>query len=216
METYEQSLHINDSAFEGMRADADRVLQRLLKNMVEKDSMEGKVTITIDVSLIQEYIPNRDPNVEGETRRTLTPKLSHKVGSVMQIKNEAKGDTNYDGMEMVWDDERKEYVLRPVANTEQMTIFDADFRCVNDEDVETVDGSQTALEGRMVAVLPGPIENEADGEETGVGDSKEEYTEDNISQTEDISEEFDGASEPLPFSEGDDDYDYEEPEGEDW
>lgn len=216
METYEQSLHINDSAFEGMRADADRVLQRLLKNMVEKDSMEGKVTITIDVSLIQEYIPNRDPNVEGETRRTLTPKLSHKVGSVMQIKNEAKGDTNYDGMEMVWDDERKEYVLRPVANTEQMTIFDADFRCVNDEDVEAVDDSQTALEGRMVAALPGPIENEADSEETGAGDSKEEYTEDNISQTEDISEEFDGASEPLPFSEGDDDYDYEEPEGEDW
>lgn len=215
METYEQSLHINDSAFEGMRADADRVLQRLLKNMVEKDSMEGKVTITIDVSLIQEYIPNRDPNVEGETRRTLTPKLSHKVGSVMQIKNEAKGDTNYDGMEMVWDDERKEYVLRPVANTEQMTIFDADFRCVNDEDVETVDGSQTALEGRMVAALPGSIENEADGEETGAGDSKEEYTEDNVSQTEDISEEFDEASEPLPFSEGDDDYDYEEPEGED-
>lgn len=216
METYEQSLHINDSAFEGMRADADRVLQRLLKNMVEKDSMEGKVTITIDVSLIQEYIPNRDPNVEGETRRTLTPKLSHKVGSVMQIKNEAKGDTNYDGMEMVWDDERKEYVLRPVANTEQMTIFDADFRCVNDEDVEIVDDSQTALEGRMVAALPGPIENEADSEEADTGDSEEEYTEDDTSQTEDISEEFDEAPEPLPFSEGDDDYDYEEPEGENW
>lgn len=216
METYEQSLHINDSAFEGMRADADRVLQRLLKNMVEKDSMEGKVTITIDVSLIQEYIPNRDPNVEGETRRTLTPKLSHKVGSVMQIKNEAKGDTNYDGMEMVWDDERKEYVLRPVANTEQMTIFDADFRCVNDEDVEIVDDSQTALEGRMVAALPGPIENEADSEEADTGDSEEEYTEDDTSQTEDISEEFDETPEPLPFSEGDDDYDYEEPEGENW
>lgn len=204
MEGYEQSLHINDSAFESMRADADRVLQRLLKNMVEKDSLEGKVTITIDVSLIQEYIPNRDPNIEGETRRTLTPKLSHKVGSVMQIKNEAKGDTNYDGMEMVWDDERKEYVLRPVANTEQMTIFDADFRCVNDEDVEVVDDGQAALEGRMVAALPGPVQAEEEGVE---GDA---------APTEDISDEFDGMAEPLPFTEGDDEYDYEDPEGGEW
>lgn len=128
MEGYEQELHINDELFAGMRDDADRVLQKLLKNMVEKDSLEGKVTIGIDVTLVQEFIPNRDPNIEGETRRVLTPKFSHKVGSVMQIKNEAKGDRNCDGTELVWDEERGEYVLRPIANTEQMTIFDADFR----------------------------------------------------------------------------------------
>lgn len=220
MEGYEQSLHINDSAFESMRADADRVLQRLLKNMVEKDSLEGKVTITIDVSLIQEYIPNRDPNIEGETRRTLTPKLSHKVGSVMQIKNEAKGDTNYDGMEMVWDDERKEYVLRPVANTEQMTIFDADFRCVNDEEGEAGgEEGQPALEGRMVAALPGPIEDaeyrEVGEDATEEADGEEEVVEEPAAE-EDMSDEFGGMPEPLPFTEGDDEYDYEEPGGEDW
>ena len=125
MEGYEQELHINDELFAGMRDDADRVLQKLLKNMVEKDSLEGKVTIGIDVTLVQEFIPNRDPNIEGETRRILTPKFSHKVGSVMQIKNEAKGDRNCDDTELVWDEERGEYVLRPIANTEQMTIFDA-------------------------------------------------------------------------------------------
>ena len=133
MEGYEQELHINDELFAGMRDDADRVLQKLLKNMVEKDSLEGKVTIGIDVTLVQEFIPNRDPSIEGETRRVLTPKFSHKVGSVMQIKNEAKGDRNCDGTELVWDEERGEYVLRPIANTEQMTIFDDDFRCVNEE-----------------------------------------------------------------------------------
>ena len=36
MEGFEQNLHINDSTFEGVRHDADRVLQKLLKNMVEK------------------------------------------------------------------------------------------------------------------------------------------------------------------------------------
>lgn len=33
MEGFEQNLHIAGSAFEGMRHDADRVLQKLLKNM---------------------------------------------------------------------------------------------------------------------------------------------------------------------------------------
>ncbi len=73
MEGYAQELHINDELFAGMREDVDRVLQKLLKNMVEKDSMEGKVTIGIDVTFVQEFIPNRNPNVGGETRRILTP-----------------------------------------------------------------------------------------------------------------------------------------------
>lgn len=199
MDGYEQNLHINDSAFEKMRSDADMVLQRLIKNMIEKGSMEGKVTITIDISLSQEFIPNRDPKIEGETRRALTPKFSHKVGSVMQIKNEAKGDTNYDGMELVWDEESGEYILKPIANTEQMTIFDADFRCVNDP--EEPSDEQPVLEGRCVAALPGPSDNDAEGDgEPDPGDEPD--------GEEDLSGEFDGEG-PLPFKDGDDGYDYE-------
>lgn len=198
MEVYEQNLHINDGAFEKMRSDADRILQRLVKNMIEKDSLEGKVTITIDVSLTQEFIPNRDPNIEGETRRVLTPKFSHKVGSVMQIKNEAKGDTNYEGMELVWDEESGEYILKPIANTEQMTIFDADFRCVNDPEDGSED-EQAILEGRCVAALPGPS-----ADEDGESDSEDES-----GGEEDMSEEF-GGDGPLPFEgEDDDEYGYE-------
>ena len=106
MEAYEQNLHINDELFENMRNNADRVLQRLIKNMIEKESMEGKLTITIEVTLDQMYIPNRDPNTAGETRRVLTPSFSHKICSVMQIKNEAKGSRNCDGTDLVWDEER--------------------------------------------------------------------------------------------------------------
>lgn len=193
---YEQSLHISDSAFDGMREDADHVLQRLIKNMVEKDSLEGKVTITIDVTLEQEFIPNRDPEIEGETRRVLTPKLSHKVGSVMQIKNEVKGDKNCDGSELVWDKEKGEYVLRPIMKTDQMTIFDAEFRDVYEE--EENEDEQPALEGRRIAALPGPSDEEEDQEE--------------VVDEEDMSEEFENI-EPLPFGEGDDDdFPYEESE----
>lgn len=216
MECYEQELHIDDELFAGMREDADRVLQKLLKNMVEKDSLEGKVTIGIDVTLVQEFIPNRDPKIEGETRRVLTPNFSHKVGSVMQIKNEAKGDRNCDGTELVWDEGRGEYVLKPIANTEQMTIFDADFRCVDDEPRgEDVGEGQPALEGRCVAALPGPSDTEgkeAEGEvveETPCGDTEGV----DGTEAEDMSDAF--STIDMTFEDGEDDgYGYEEP-GED-
>lgn len=219
MEEYEQELHIDDELFAGMREDTDRVLQKLLKNMVEKDSLEGKVTIGIDVIFVQEFILNRDPKIEGETRRVLTPKFSHKVGSVMQIKNEAKGDRNCDGTELVWDDGRGEYVLRPIANTEQMTIFDADFRCVNDEPSEAGGGDegegQPALEGRCVAALPGPSDTEdegTDGEvaEKASGGDTESMSSTEEGEAEDMSEAFDPSE--MPFADGEDDgYSYEEP-----
>lgn len=162
MEELKQSLHISDDAFESMRIDADRVLQHLIKNMVEKDSNEGKVTISIDVSLRTEFVPNTDPNIEGETRVVKKPMFSHKVGSVMQIKNEAKGGVNYDGMELVWDEDKKEYVLKPIANTDQMSIFDAEFREIYSEEIEDDEG--TALEGRLVSALSGPVEMDPEEE----------------------------------------------------
>lgn len=166
MGEYEQNLHISDNAFEKMRADADMVLQHLIKNMIDKDSMDGKVTIAIDVALTKEFIPNRDPNIQGETRMVLKPKFSHKIGSVMQIKNEAKGDTNYDGMELVWDEEAGEYVLKPIANTSQMSIFDADFRCVNDPDEDRDrEDAQLLLEGGDIASLPGPVDENGDSDD---------------------------------------------------
>jgi len=204
MEGYEQNLHIADSAFEGMRHDADRVLQKLLKNMVEKESLEGSVTIKIDISLTQEFIENTDPDVEGETRKVLTPAFTHKVGSMMQIKDEAKGGINYEGMEMVWDDELKEFVVKPIANTTQRTIFDTDFQCVNDpENGKHQSDDQKAIEGRNVAALPWPSEDE--GEE----DSDEDVENAAGGDTEgsaDISNEFEDDS--IPFS--DDDYGYDD------
>lgn len=214
MESYEQNLHLADTTFEGMRHDADRVLQKLLKNMVEKESLEGSVTIKIDVSLTQEFIQNTDPEIEGETRKVLTPAFTHKIGSMMQIKDEAKGGINYEGMEMVWDDELKEYVVKPIANTTQRTIFDADFQCVNDPggEADSGDGEQPALEGRCVAALPGPSDTEGDGTEEEVDENAPggdtEGSEEG--EAEDMSDAF-GMNPPedMPFA--DDGYGYEKP-----
>ena len=73
--------------------------------MAEKGSLDGKLTITIDIlfdiSFTEETVQNKDPNFEGDISVVHTPKFQHKVSFVLQIKNEQKGDMNCDGMEGV-------------------------------------------------------------------------------------------------------------------
>lgn len=178
-----ETLHIEDDTFKNMRMDADQVLQKLLKNMAEKGSLEGRLTITLDLSFTEEMVQNRDPDIDGETRIVHTPKFQHKVGSVLQIKNEQKGDINCDGMEMVWDEDKGEYVLRPITGRDQMSIYDMEI--VQSEPAEeVVDGE--ILEGRKIVALPGPTK---DDEEPGE-DASDGLSEDNPEDDEDMSDEF--------------------------
>ena len=153
-----KELRIEADTFEKLRRDADIVLQRALGTMKEKESMEGKVTITIDIKLVHDFIPNYDPQVKGETRKILKPKFDHKVTSAINIKNEEKGSVNPE-MAMVWDEQKQEYVLTYVNNTEQRSIFDTDFQEAMNEPKEN---ELPLLEGEVVdeTALPGPVEGE--------------------------------------------------------
>lgn len=192
-----ETLHIEDEVFKKMRMDADQVLQKLLKNMAEKGSLEGRLTITLDLSFTEEMVQNRDPDIEGETRIVHTPKFQHKVGSVLQIKNEQKGDMNCDGMEMVWDDEKGEYVLRPITGRDQMSIFDMEV-VRSEQAEEVVDGE--ILEGRKIAALPGPT-NDDEEQDASEGQSEDNPADEDVSEdAEDMSDEFGNG------------YDYQNPE----
>lgn len=156
-----KELRIEAETFDKLRRDADIVLQRALGTMKEKESMDGKVTITIDIKLVPEFIPNYDPAIEGETRKILKPKFDHKVTSAINIKNEEKGSVNPE-MAMVWDEDKQEYVLTYVNNTEQRSIFDTDFQAAMNE-AEDREPDMPLLEGEVVdeGALPGPVEGEA-------------------------------------------------------
>lgn len=191
----DKTLHFDDDTFKNLRMDADQVLQRLLANMAEKGSLDGRLTITIDVSFIEETVQNRHTNFDGDMRVVHTPKFQHKVGSVLQIKNEQKGNINCDGMEMVWDNEKGEYILRPITGRDQMSIFDI----MQPENIDGVVDAEfvevEALEGRKVAALPGPCHENLENEEMSEGQSV-----DNPTDEDDLSDKFD------------DDYDYQEPD----
>ena len=116
---HELHLSLRDESFFPIVQDTENVLQKLLKNMVEKNSAEGSVTLKLDIRLTEEAV--NDPVVG--VRRILVPSVSHKVASVMQIKGEVKGGQRYDDYELVHDDLRDEYVLRRIdTGVEQMEL----------------------------------------------------------------------------------------------
>lgn len=149
----ELTLHLTDEAFEPVVADTEVTLQRLLRNMVDKDSLFGSLTIKVDIELTPVDVPNFDPSVRGDTRQVLIPKLSHKVSSVMQIKDEAKGNSQYDDYELAWDKELGEYVLKPIVSAQQ-SIFNTDYEAA---DAEEPDESPTTPEDNLIPRLPAPL-----------------------------------------------------------
>lgn len=211
-------LNFESETFAGIKRDMNFVLQRLLGNMQEKGATDGSMTLKIDVSFDTEYIPNYDPKIEGESRRIEKPKFKHKVTSTVQIKDEKSGNMDTE-MELVFDEDTGEYVMKPIANTEQRSIFDSDFGAEEDVASQEEDGKE---ENGGIRALPGPVKSSDD-----VIDAEfKEVTEDSDDTSSDSGESGDDQENPEEELEDvtdellgddeddDDDYSYEEPEGE--
>lgn len=124
-----KELRLDGELFDQVREDFNFVLQRLLGNMQEKGADSGALTLKLEIDFDTDRIQNFDPDIEGETRTINKPKFKHKITSTVQIKDEKGGNMDTE-MELVMDEETGCYVLQPVANTGQRSIFDADFRDV--------------------------------------------------------------------------------------
>lgn len=209
MSEYVKHLNFESDTFSDMKRDMNFVLQRLLGNMQEKGATEGSMTLKVDISLTDEYIPNYDPEIEGESRKISKPKFKHKVTSAVQIKDEKSGNLDTE-MELTFDEESGEYVMQPVANTEQRTIFDKDFQ-------DNMNSPEQAEEDKPAGIpqLPGPEEdNVIDGDYKEVEDSAgSEDADQEDEEIEDITDEIMKDMESgLEDEEDTDDYDYDDPE----
>lgn len=155
-----KNLTLEDETFEEPRQNFNRVLQRLFKSMIESGSTEGSITMKMDVTLEQEYIPNYDPNVEGESRKISKPSFKHKVSSTVTVKDEMSGNKDPQ-MELVWDEDKQMYILAYISNTDQRSIFDADQPWnQRQEDAGSVSEDQAALEDKGVPQIEGPVADE--------------------------------------------------------
>lgn len=154
-------LKIEGEIFDDLRKDINMALQKALKEMTDKDSDEGKISIAIDIKLDKESIPDYSSGQEGKPRDIVKPRFLHKVAHAINIKGERKGGINPE-MAMVQDEEDKELVLTYVNNTEQRSIFDDDIqetmnRNTSEENVVNLIEGVVADE----TALPGPVEDEA-------------------------------------------------------
>ncbi|MCC8157264.1 MAG: hypothetical protein LIO54_08315 [Oscillospiraceae bacterium] len=146
-----KEMTLESETFETPRQNFNRVLQRLFKSMIESGSNEGSITLKVDVTLATEFIPNFDPEIEGETRQIAKPSFKHKVSSTVTVKDEMTGN-NDPQMELVWDEQLQRYVLTYVTNTAQRSIFDDDMSWNRAQEVE----EPAAISGADQKCLPGP------------------------------------------------------------
>lgn len=228
MSDFVKELNFDGDTFSGMKRDMNFVLQRLIGSMQEKGCQDGTMTLKIDVQLTREFVPNYNPAIPGESREIAKPKFSHKVTSQMQVKDEKKGNLDTE-MELFMNEETGEYELRPVADTTQRSIFDADYRNVTDPEAAVIEPNigpeyieHPELPGEVADeyALPGPVGEYEDADESVYDD----YTGDNPEDTP-ITDETDlnDAGDDIEITSGpeedetdteDDEYGYDEPEEE--
>ena len=112
-------LRLENEIFDGFRSDMNVIIRELLKNMIEKGSEDGKITATIEVGLFPEFT---------ETGTTFQPRFIHKVGSVLQLKDQKSGIAPCGDMELVMDERTHTYYLQHIKGKPQMSIYDMDLR----------------------------------------------------------------------------------------
>ena len=190
MKSYEQNLHITDQAFDSLRASADMMLQKLLKNLVQKGEDEGSLTIKIDVDLLRHEVDNFDPAIEGTKRQMISPKFSFKVSTAMQVKNEDKQNFNAEGLELVLDEVTGEYILRPVSNINQRSMFDADYREVVDPEPDPEEEKRKAIAGNVQRLLGMNEEEDEDSEDGFMNDPEDDEGFDDFGPEDDEPEDF--------------------------
>lgn len=198
IKNYEE-ITLDSNVFEQARQNFDMLLQRLFKKMEQNNSDEGSITLKVDINMIDDFIPDED----GKAHPISKPVLKHKITTTVPVKDsfDGKKDT---GMELVYDDELKRYVLKYVSAGGQRSIFDEDFP-------DIVNGEATVVEEGVKQIGELPMLECSDIEvayEAENGGSEDESASGEETQA---GEETNGAGGCDGACEGaEDDYDYEE------
>lgn len=205
MNNYEE-MKIESDVFTAARENFDLLLQRLFKSMEKNVSNEGSITLKVDLEMVQDWVPDGD----GGSKEVNRPVIKHKVSIAVPVKDsiDSKKDT---GMDLVYDEDLKRYVLKYINAGGQQSLFDPDYeQNLKGEDAEPDENT----------LLPGP--SNALPENTGIIDADYKEVEEDVdapnkpeeSEDEEVTdqEETDGAGDYTESTEDADDYEYDEPE----
>lgn len=165
--TYPMSL--NGDTFNSLKSDYDALLRQLLTEMESRDEEEATITIKVWVKLEKDQARDFQANGYDAMRDIVKPTFKHEISTVMQIKNKKSGSLG-GSMEMVWDKELCQYVMRPIDNG-QTTLFDQGGEAI-DAEYTVVDEGHALPAGP--AALPAP-EGEPEGTDPNSEETKERW-----------------------------------------
>lgn len=158
-------MKIEREAFAALREDLNKVLTRTLANMEKRESEQAVITTKLTITLVKATVPNYDSPV-SDTREICKPKIEHKVGSVMQIKDEESGALKGE-YELVWDPAKGDYVIRQIDNgqIDMFTQRDEDGAVIYGDYTEK-DDEQRMIEDKLRMLVEG---NSVESEEEDNG-----------------------------------------------
>ena len=190
-----QEITMESETFSQIRESFNLLLQRLFQKMEQNHSNEGAITLKVDLSVGTDFVPDGN----GNSREVHKPVLKYNINTQVPVKDGFGGKKDT-GMELVYDDELKRYVLKYVSEGGQQSIFDPEYANVVNGDATVVD-EQPALP--MNAPLLECSKQDASEADNSSSDSENASNEEIIDQ--DKRNGASGGTEPS-----EDDYDYDE------
>lgn len=110
----EQTFSIESPYFSQLRADLDAMLQKVVTQLLSKDSDEASVTLKLSIGLAH--------TSDALERAVILPIVEHKISTAITVKDEVKGRSHGD-CELIFDAAAKRYLLRGLPHDEQLTLI---------------------------------------------------------------------------------------------
>ena len=155
-------LSLNGDTFNALKSDYDAMLRQTLTKMEDLKVEDATITVKVAVTLEKDQARDFQANGYDAMRDIVKPTFKHEISTVMQVKDKKSGSLG-GTMELVWDQELGQYVMRPIDNG-QTTLFDQPGEgsgSVVDAEYTVVDDPPALPAG--AAALPAPQEEPEDG-----------------------------------------------------
>ena len=155
-------LSLNGDTFNALKSDYDAMLRQTLTKMEDLKVEDATITVKVAVTLEKDQARDFQANGYDAMRDIVKPTFKHEISTVMQVKDKKSGSLG-GTMELVWDQELGQYVMRPIDNG-QTTLFDqpgGSTGSVVDAEYTVVDDTPALPAG--ASALPAPQEEPEDG-----------------------------------------------------
>lgn len=119
------ALTLESDAFNALKGDFNQLLRKTLSTMIHKEGEKAELKLSLKITLTQgETRDLQEPRYEAQ-RDYILPKFEHKISTVIQYKDEKSGFVGGEEYELVWDKEKRDYVMKPIKDN-QMNLFEYD------------------------------------------------------------------------------------------